>query len=156
MFNLAKINLEKVRVGLLTAGAMIATSSVVAAFYRFYGSEGTIFKIKDCAIPNPITTPCFWGALAFIFATVWAYNSLYKKTNGKKFLYFLIFCVIFAWSNFYIELEEVSVPKGSLLAPCPATTQNPYTSPCFAGSVLFTLSALTTLFILKVKEKKVK
>jgi len=65
---------------LLTAGfgSIFAYTSVYFDFQRFYLVEGTYTKIKDCVIPNPVTTPCFWGAFGFLATTIWAFF-IYKK-----------------------------------------------------------------------------
>jgi hypothetical protein len=53
-------------------GAVIAWSTVALAFIRFYRAEGTLLKVTNCRFPNPITTPCFYGAIAFVVALLWA------------------------------------------------------------------------------------
>lgn len=143
--------IERTRLLILSLGVLVSWKETITAFQRFYQFEGTIFKIKDCVLPNPVTTPCFWGALAFAGALFWAYK-LYKKQNLKSeryLMYFLIGSVIFAWTNFAIELKGVEPVKGALIAPCPATAPNPFLSACFFGSILFTLALISTYVISK-------
>jgi hypothetical protein len=146
--------LRKLRIVFLLLGVFVSWFATLSAFREFYGYEGTIFKIRDCVIPNPVTTPCFWGALAFAGGLVWAYKRYGSETKKfeKNFLYFMIFSIIFAWSNFVIELRGVEPKPGSLIAPCQASA-NPFTSACFFGSILFTLSFLTTLLLVKKLQK---
>ncbi len=141
--------LRKLRIGFLFSGVLVSWTTTLAAFMNFYRLEGTLFKIKDCIIPNPVTTPCFWGALAFMGALIWSLYLL-KNNNEKSdryLFYFLIGCVIFAWGNFTVELMGITPKPGALIAPCPATGTNPFLSACFFGSVLFTLSLTTNFFI---------
>jgi hypothetical protein len=145
--------LRTTRFLIMLAGVFVSWSTTVDAFLNFYRIEGTIFKIKDCAVPNPVTTPCFWGALAFFVGLIWAYR-LYdasSKKGEKYFLFLMIFSVIFAWSNFAVELKGVEAKPGAVIAPCPAGGKNPFLSPCFFGSILFTLSLVTT-WILRAKK----
>jgi len=146
-------NAYVLRVIVLLGGIAVSWTAVINAFVNFYNIEGTIFKIKDCVIPNPITTPCFWGALAFLGGTYWAYK-LYKSKNKSEryFLYFMIFCILFAWINFVIELRGVTPKPGALIAPCPAAPYGPFLSPCFFGSILFTLSFLLTCFLYRKRK----
>ena len=143
--------IKKARLVVLGLGVLVSWNDTTRAFLRFYQYEGTIFKIKDCVLPNPVTTPCFWGALAFAGSLIWAYK-LYKNKNKdweKYLFYFLIGSVIFAWSNFAIELKGVTSPEGALLAPCPVTAPSPFLSACFFGSILFTLALFSSYVISK-------
>lgn len=62
-------------------GTIFAFTSVYFDFQRFYLIEGSYSKIKDCVIPNPVMTPCFWGAFGFLAAAIWAFV-IYKKAIG--------------------------------------------------------------------------
>lgn len=140
---------KKIRVGILILGVLVSWYATLFAFFDFYQNEGTIFKIKDCILPNPVTTPCFWGALAFLVALIMAVKTL-KKSSVKferYFMYFMIACVIFAWGNFVIELRGVEPKPGAIITPCPASGKNPFLSPCFFGSILFTTSLLLSHII---------
>ncbi|MFC1649679.1 hypothetical protein ACFL2C_03150 [Patescibacteria group bacterium] len=143
--------LKKTRLAYLLLGSIIAWYETISKFAAFYGNEGTLFKVKDCVIPNPITTPCFWGATAFVIALILAYK-FYKKSSKKfekYFLWFMIACVLFAWGNFAVELRGVQPVPGALIAPCTANPVSPFLSACFFGSILFTLSLISTYLISK-------
>lgn len=145
--------LRKMRVVFLFLGVLVSWYATISSFIKFYSYEGTIFRIKDCVIPNPVTTPCFWGALAFAGGLVWAYQKFGKETKKfeKNFLYFMIFSIIFAWSNFAIELKGIKPNPGALFTVC-VPTGSPFTSACFFGSILFTLSFLATLILVRRKK----
>lgn len=136
------------------AGVAVSWITTINSFVNFYRIEGTLFKIKDCAVPNPIVTPCFWGALAFIAGAYWAIKLNKEADAGKEkgFLYFIIFCILFAWSNFLVEVLKIDYKIGGVISPCPVAYSSPWVSACFFGSVLFTLSGLTTLLIVKSKK----
>lgn len=78
----------KVKVLLITqlivsiCGTIFAFTSVYFDYQRFYLVEGSYTKIKDCVIPNPVTTPCFWGAFGFLAAAIWAFV-IYRKAIGE-------------------------------------------------------------------------
>ena len=146
------IGYKKTRVGALVLGVLVSFYATITAFANFYQYEGTIFKIKDCILPNPVTTPCFWGALAFLAAFILAVKNL-KKSSAKfekYFMYFMVACVLFAWGNFAIELKGVEPTPGALIAPCPASGKNPFLTPCFFGSILFTASLILSLKISRI------
>jgi hypothetical protein len=146
------VNLKKLRFVTLLFGILVSWTATIKAFINFYNIEGTIFKIKDCLIPNPVVTPCFWGSLAFFLAAIWAYKLKNKESLRKEnyFLYFMAGSFVFAWSNFVIELIGVTPKPGSIIAPCPATTSSPFTGACFFGSILFTFSLILTYWAIIV------
>src|SRR5512135_364315 len=114
-FNL--VLLKKFRLIFLLLGVIVAWSSTLASFIEFYRNEGTIFKIKNCVIANPVTTPCFWGSVAFLIALFLAYK-YWRKENKKferNFFYFMIFSIIFAWTSFTVELTGVKQTPGAIV-----------------------------------------
>ena len=50
---------------ILTGGTIFSWTTVYQDFVRFFNLYGDLFRIYDCEIPNPVTTPCFYGAIAF-------------------------------------------------------------------------------------------
>ena len=68
----------------LVVGTVIAWSTVTLGFIRFYRAEGTILKFTNCALPNPLTTPCLYGAIAFLLALIWAaYLASHTMSIGR-------------------------------------------------------------------------
>lgn len=150
-------NLKKLRIVFLLLGSIIAWYETISKISEFYDNEGTLFKVKDCVIANPITTPCFWGATAFVIATILAIRYYHKSSKNfeKYFLVFMIACVIFAWGNFAIELVGVTPKPGAIITVCQANPTSPFLSACFFGSILFTLSLVTT-YLIRVSSNKTK
>lgn len=146
---------------LLLTGTIFAWTTVYFDFQKFYGFEGTIFKVTDCVIPNPVTTPCFYGAFAFLGGFIW---SLYltkmseeqKRKNERYMAWFLSLSTVFAWSNFLPDLISFYSNSGLPVRGCSGQLiTSPFTTPCFVGSVIFLTSLIVGLLIyLKNKEEK--
>ena len=138
----------------LAGGTIFAWYTVYTDFNRFYDSEGTLFKIQDCAIPNPVTTPCFYGAFAFLIAFVWSVIIIRKTADSrikelKKLLWLLLASVLFAWGNFIYSLMRYYQTRdsGQAIGCSGQLVTNPWTTPCFIGAVIF-LTALVVAVIL--------
>lgn len=137
----------------LAGGTVFAFYTIVIDFLRFYDYEGTLFKVNDCIVPNPVTTPCFYGGFAFLIAAIWAWK-LYQKAEpvqarGQKQLsWFLIASNLFAWGNFSrVAWSFYDSATGVSIGCSGVATTNPYTTPCFIGASIF-LAALTVTFII--------
>ena len=131
----------------LFIGTVFAFYTVYNDFLRFYSYEGTYFKVRDCAVPNPVTTPCFYGAFAFLSAFIW--SIIDQKIRYLS--YFLIGGAIFAWSSFGYELYSYFNAGGESYIGCSGIEiSNPFTTPCFQGAVLFLISMIVGL--MRVKE----
>lgn len=144
----------------LLAGVIFAWFTVYQDFSRFYNQEGTLFKVNDCVAPNPVATPCFYGAFAFLAAFIWSVKipkmPEEKRVKQYKFLLYLIIAsTLFAWSNFiYIFAKYVMSGKdGSSVGCSGQPMDNPFSTPCFIGSVIF-LAALIVAFIARYKNSK--
>ena len=142
----------------LLAGSGIAWSTVILAFTRFYHNEGTLLKINDCIFPNPVTTPCFYGAIAFVICLIWAIMLFRRASLGSytKLMWLLFASTIFGWGNVAYEVYQFSThPKG--IVGCTASViTNPFQSPCLYGSIMFLLSLVTTYIIVqKLKTNKI-
>jgi hypothetical protein len=150
VMKLETTRLKKFRLSFLLLGVIVSWMTTLSSFIEFYRNEGTVFKIKDCIIANPITTPCFWGSLAFLGALVLAYNHLRKEDLKfeRNFFYFMIFCILFAWSSFTVELTGVKQAPGAFFTVCKPAA-NPFLSACFFGSILFTLSFMTSWILFR-------
>ncbi len=144
----------------LLLGAGIAGIGIAGDFIRFYHAEGTVFKIKDCVFPNPVTRPCFYGFFAFVSAAIWSFALTRMKDEQRcrkqqKYLqWFLVACVLFAWSNFFLEVFRFYDAKRNAVEAVGCSglpIHNPLFTTCFAGSVLFLLSGM--LLSLSVKKE---
>jgi hypothetical protein len=141
----------------LLVGTIVAFLSVYDDFLRFYGAEGTIFKIENCIYPNPVLTPCFYGAFAFLAAFIWTLFILKKEENGgtrqEKYLsWFLVGGTLFAWGNFTkLYLDYMA---GSQIGCSGAPMTIPIQTPCFYGATLFFLSLIISWVILRKEGKR--
>jgi hypothetical protein len=129
-------------IGFLAAGSAIAWSTVALAFIRFYRAEGTLLKLTNCRFPNPVTTPCFYGAIAFLVALFWA-ASLARGTTPRAHGYdglwwLLLASTIFGWSNVAYEFWSWNrSPTGFLVSCTTESISSPFQSPCLYGSTMF-------------------
>lgn len=144
------------QIGVLLGGVLFSWYTVYADFLRFYGTEGTIFKIKDCVYPNPITTPCFYGAIVFLVALAWAlyvyrdniFSSRVKKQ--QKLWLILLAGTAFGWVNFGFSLFKFyAADVGEQVTCSGVPTDNPFLTPCFWGSVIYLIAFLLSWFIMK-------
>ncbi|MFH0873746.1 MAG: hypothetical protein V1846_02790 [Candidatus Komeilibacteria bacterium] len=139
---------------ILAVGTLFAWYTVYNDFSLFYNLEGTVLKINNCAIPNPVTTPCFYGAFAFLIAFIWSIMLLRKPLQLalqglKKLLWLLVASVLFAWGNFVYSLITFYQTKdsGQAIGCSGQLVTNPWTTPCFIGACIF-LTALVVAVIL--------
>lgn len=147
--------LRQWQIAVLAGGTIFAFYTIAIDFLRFYDYEGTLFKVNDCIVPNPVTTPCFYGGFAFLIATIWAWK-LYKKTEplqarGQKHLtWFLVASNLFAWGNFSrVAWSFYHSTTGATIGCSGVATTNPYTTPCFIGSAIFLIGLVLTLIIVR-------
>jgi len=145
---------------ILAFGTAFSWYTVFTEFQGFYTNEGTIFKIADCIEPNPVTTPCFYGAIAFAVALVMSLIIMNRKEIArfislqKNLLVLLIAGTVFAWSNFGFEISKyLTTPRGGYVGCSGAA--NPFLTACFIGSVIFTLALITAVLTnRKVKKEQ--
>jgi len=150
----------KIQSLLLLVGSIFAWVTVYTDFSRFYGLYGDITRVRDCVIPNPVTTPCFYGAFAFLISFFWSLSILRspiqkKNASQKKLQVLLIGSVVFAWSNFALEIYNFYFKSSANQISCsgvPATSV--FVTPCFIGSMLFLSSLLVSLVITLNRRKK--
>lgn len=141
--------LFQIQTGLLAAGTIFAWYNTIKNFIRFYGYEGTLFKIQDCVIPNPVTEACFYGAVGFLIALIWSiyiYSHQDKEVGWKSQHYLWWFTsagAIFAWYNVAKEFVAYYSAGSGLAIGCSATPiTNPFLTPCFTGATIFLLTAI--------------
>ena len=139
----------------LLAGSFFAWYTVYTDFARFYGLYQSLTRIQNCVIPNPITTPCFYGAFAFVGAFIWS-ALIQKMPQPKKIIQqsrlvlLLIGSTIFAWSNLAIEIYNFYFKaQGDKISCSGVATDNIFATPCFIGSVIFLISLVVSLIIKK-------
>lgn len=152
------ISHNKILTGILLIGTLFAFSAVGKEYIEFYGMYQTIFKIKDCAIPNPITTPCFYGAFAFLAALI--YSIKIRKMNVekmKKNTLYLIFLLIA--SNIFAGVNNAIIfykyfTSSDKIGCSGRPIDNPFTTPCSVGGALFFVALLVALLLFEQLKKK--
>jgi hypothetical protein len=151
--------LLKVQVAVLAIGTGFSWITLVFDYRRFFASGGHVLNISGCAVTNPIITPCFYGALAFLAAFVWALAILrsgpevvFKRQRGLQFL--LAAGTVFAWGNFTYEVYRFMQPQPAASAfSCPAgeVAVNPLMTPCFYGALIFLTALVVSILITRAR-----
>ncbi len=134
-----------IQAAVLLGGTLFAWYTTVKNFVRFYHFEGTLFKIHNCVIPNPVTEPCFYGALAFLVALLWMVYIVRRNIvhHIRYLFWFLAAGTAFAWINVTREVVAFYTARGTPVLGCSATPiLNPFLTPCFTGASIFLLSLL--------------
>jgi len=141
-----------IQIVLLLAGNIVAWKSVYDDFMRFFGAGGELFQVAGCSVPNPVTTPCFYGAFAFLGTLVWSVlifrkKDIAEKVRQEKYLsWFLIGCTLFGGFNFTkLYLDYIN---GSQIGCSGAPMVTPFVTPCFYGSAIFLSALLFSWFVL--------
>ncbi|OHA83442.1 MAG: hypothetical protein A2408_02105 [Candidatus Yonathbacteria bacterium RIFOXYC1_FULL_52_10] len=128
----------------LLGGTAFAWYSVAVDALRFYRTEGTLFKVSDCVYPNPITTPCFWGAVLFVIVLVFALRARKSADPLKRqrnILMMLLGGTLFAWANFSVSSWSFFLaPKGEGTSCSGVPADSPFVTACFYGALFFTAS----------------
>ena len=143
----------------LLAGTVFAWFTVYADFSRFYNLYGNVMRIKNCIVPNPVTTPCFYGAFAFLGAFIWSLyilkiNKNKKVVHEKKLQILLIASTIFAWSNLALEIYRFYFQSvGSKVSCSGVAADSVFTTACFIGSMIFLGSLIISIIINRLNNK---
>ena len=138
---------------ILFIGTIFAWTTVYNDFSRFYNFYGSLTRLQDCAIPNPVTTPCFYGAFAFLFGFIWSLFILKRKLKDRKgqqrkLNMLLIASTIFAWGNFIFEIIKFySIKSGPKVSCSGISTDNVLLTPCFYGSAIFLTALIISVII---------
>lgn len=143
-----KTILGRVLTVVLACGTIFAFYTIYKDFSIFYGFEGTLFKVTDCVVPNPVTTPCFYGAFGFLIAFIWSIK-LMKFEPAKQFkhrkwmVWFLIAGNIFAWSNYLYSIRGFFKEHDGPIIGCSGQiVTNPFGTACFIGASIFLVSLI--------------
>lgn len=126
---------------ILLGAVLFSWAALMGQFRNFYAAYGTFWRFADCAIPNPLATPCFYGTLAFIASLVWSIfvigNPTLKLQNRLR--NFLLFGVVFALSVLGYEFAEYYHLIGGPVVSCSPGTF-PLLTPCFGGLLFFAVA----------------
>ena len=137
---------------ILLAGTIFAWLTVYSDFAYFYNLYGSISRISNCVIPNPVTTPCFYGAFAFLASLIWSWYILKyagekKADQQRKLNLLLIASTIFAWSNLSLQFYNFYFKTEEKLSCSGVPTENIFTTACFIGSLIFLVVLIISLLI---------
>lgn len=147
-----KKRLNFLQIILLLSGTLFAWNNVFKILTSYRIAGGRIFQFTNCPETNPLITPCFWGATAFLFAFVWSLvilNSNPKKqlVHQIKLKWFLVASTIFGWGNVALDFYKYYAAKMQPIESCTGLIKHPIYAPCFFGSIIFLASLLTTVWV---------
>jgi hypothetical protein len=147
--------LQKAQVWILAAGTAFSWSTLVADYRRFFDAGGRVLELSGCAVQNPVTTPCFYGALAFLAAFAWSVAILRftpeaarRHQTGLGWL--LAAGTVFAWGNFGYEVYRYyGSAKAASAFSCPPgeVAIHPLLAPCFYGALIFLAALVVSVLI---------
>ncbi len=151
--------LLKVQVAVLAIGTGFSWITLVFDYRRFFASGGHVLNLSGCAVTNPVITPCFYGALAFLAALVWAVailrstpEAVLKRQRGLQWL--LAAGTLFAGGNFAYEVYRFMQPQPAASAfSCAAgeVAVNPLMTPCFYGALIFLTALVVSVLIVRAQ-----
>lgn len=124
---------------ILFGGVLFAWTTVASDFLRFSNNQGV----------NPLTTPCFYGAIGFLLAYFYSLFIFFaapeKQRRHQKYLViFLVAGTIFGWGNFTLEFCKFYFFKNP--TSCSGlVVSTPFATPCFYGSVIYLLSLTVSI-----------
>jgi hypothetical protein len=151
--------LLRLQVAVLASGTAFAWFTLVGDYRRFFSAGGRVFEFSGCLVANPLLTPCFYGALAFLGAFGWAVlvlRSAPERVAGRQrgLNWLLVAGTIFAWGNFSYELLRFSQRRPVPAFSCPPpgdTVVHPLLTPCFYGALVFLTAMVVSIFILRTR-----
>ncbi len=144
--------LLKLQVAVLAAGTVFSWVTLAFDYRRFFASGGQVFELSGCAVANPLVTPCFYGALAFLLAFGWSVLILRARADevsGKlgRLRLLLVAGTLFAWGNFVYVVYRYVQAKPASVFTCPPgePAVYPLTAPCFYGALIFTAALIVSV-----------
>lgn len=131
----------------LFCGTVFAWYTTYTDFTRFFIYGGSWLQFSGTIYPHPATTPCFYGAFAFLAALVWSLlilrdsDAVRRKTQQKYLVWFLVAGNLFAWANAISQIVRFyTAAPGEKVGCSGVLITNPFATSCFYGSSLFLLS----------------
>jgi hypothetical protein len=144
------------QVAMLALGTVFSWTTLVFDYQRFFAAGGHALELSGCLIANPVITPCFYGALAFLAALVWAVVVLRsapeRVANRQLDLQWLLAAgTVFAWGNFGYEVYRYlqAEPVPAFACPPSGPAANPLTLPCFYGALIYTAALAVSALIVR-------
>lgn len=154
--------LLKLQVAVLALGTVFSWVTLFIDYRRFFAAGGRVFELSGCAVANPLLTPCFYGALAFLAAFLWSVAVLRSvpevMTQHQRGLNWLLTAgTIFAWGNLGYEVYRYSQPQPTVPAfSCPKDEAlvHPLMTPCFYGAMIYLAALVVSLLILRSRASR--
>ena len=149
----------RLQVAVLAIGTGFSWYTLADDYRRFFSAGGRVFDWSGCVVTNPLLTPCFYGALAFLAAFVWALvilrsapEAVVRRQRGLNWL--LAAGTVFAWGNFAYEMFLYSQQRSPSAFGCPPPGEpavDPLMMPCFYGAWIFLAALAVSLSILRAR-----
>jgi hypothetical protein len=143
------------QVAILALGTVFSWATLAFDYRRFFSAGGRALELSGCLVANPVVTPCFYGALAFLAALVSAVAVLCsareRVANRQRGLQWLLAAgTVFAWGNFAYEVYRYlqAEPAAAFACPPSGAAANPLTLPCFYGALIYTAALAVSALIL--------
>lgn len=143
----------------LFCGTVFAWYTTYTDFNRFFIYGGSWLQFSGTIYPHPATTPCFYGAFAFLAAFVWSllilrdHNVAERKKQQKYLLWFLVAGNVFAWANALSQIVRFyTAAPGEKVGCSGVLITNPFATSCFYGSSLFLLSLVVAYVLFRFEE----
>ena len=135
----------------LVAGNIVAWSTVVLSYRAFFQAGYGILNFRGCTVANPLATPCFYGAVAFLIALAWAGMRISEPTakSFRHLSWLLVASAIFGWVNVIFEIYKINANAGKIVACGARTVTSIYQSSCLYGTIAFTLALILSFLIYK-------
>lgn len=147
----------RLQVAVLAIGTAFAWYTLADDYHRYFSAGGRVFDWSDCVVTNPLLTACFYGALAFLAALVWALvqlrsapEAVARRQRGLNRL--LAAGTVFAWGNFAYEMFLYTEQRSPSAFGCPPPGEaavHPMMMPCYFGAWTFLVALAISLTILR-------
>lgn len=136
---------------ILGGGVLVSWHSVLSQTLTFLSYYDSLFHVRNCVVPNPLLTPCLYGAIALCIGFVWALSlALSNNPNGSRWLVrLLMFGSVFALCVLLFEaLEYYHVfTLGAGVSCSPGTP--PWQTACFSGFLVFLTGSLIGMLLVR-------
>ncbi len=141
--------LARLQTGVLALGTAFSWFTLLSDYRRFFAAGGRFFELSGCIVANPLATPCFYGAVAFLAAFAW---SIAGRPRGLVWL--LGAGALFAWGNFAYEVYRYASARPASGFSCPPgdLPVHPLAAPCFYGALFFLTAFVLALLLMHVKK----
>lgn len=145
---------------ILIGGSVFAWVTVFGDFIRFFSSDNKLLMPLYGNNPNPLTTPCFYGAIMFLIALIWSMLILFAANTSKNIqsqkhlMWLLVSGTIFAWGNFAYQMYKYYTPHiGPYIGCSGIPLKHPIYTPCFIGATFYLMAFIISLLLLKVMKR---